>query len=119
MEVDAPLMFFFFLRPARAAMAGLSASVESDTDVKALDVATDISSGPDTSDGGVAVAGHLAEAEDIIPNHIYGSRKVTLGTIRCCCCGRFLSGLGAWPVGSNGGCGYCRGSGASHVNLYH
>lgn len=59
-------------------MAGLSASVENDTDAKALDVAADTSSGPDTSDGGVAVAGHVAEAEDLVPNHIYGSREVTL-----------------------------------------
>ncbi|CAB1101774.1 unnamed protein product [Ectocarpus sp. CCAP 1310/34] len=59
----------------RAAMAGLSASVEKDTDAKALDVAADTSSGPDTSDGDITAAGHEAEAEDIIPNHIYGSRE--------------------------------------------
>ncbi|CAM9182367.1 unnamed protein product [Ectocarpus sp. 12 AP-2014] len=60
----------------RAAMAGLSASVENDTDAKAIDVAADTSSGPDTSDGDITAAGHVAEAEDIIPNHIYGSRQV-------------------------------------------
>ncbi|CAM9763425.1 unnamed protein product [Ectocarpus sp. 8 AP-2014] len=61
----------------RAAMAGLSASVENGTDAKALDVAADTSSGPDTSDGDITAAGHVAaEAEDIIPNHIYGSREV-------------------------------------------
>ncbi|CAM9844188.1 unnamed protein product [Ectocarpus fasciculatus] len=60
----------------RAAMAGLSASVENDSDAKALGVAVDTSSGPDTSDRGVAVPGHGVEAEDMVPNHIYGSREV-------------------------------------------
>lgn len=80
--------------------------MENDTDAKALDVAADTSSGPDTSDRGVAVPGHGAEAEDLVPNHIYGSREVTLGTIRCCCCGRVLSGHGVRALGSNRRCGY-------------